>query len=123
MSADWAKVKNLLVMRLDNIGDVVMTAPVLRALKEALPGVRLTLMVSPAGANAVPLLPWVDDVIVWRAMWQQLGGGTGDPAREAELIGLLRGRGFRCATERWRSFSPRRPGKGRRPSCPNRTCS
>ena len=42
-------------------------------------------MVSPAGANAVPLLPWVDDVIVWRAMWQQLGGGTGDPAREAEL--------------------------------------
>ncbi|WP_197050795.1 glycosyltransferase family 9 protein [Deinococcus sp. YIM 77859] len=97
MNGAWANLKNLLVMRLDNIGDVVMTAPVLRALKEALPGVRLTLMVSPAGANAVPLLPWVDDVIVWRAMWQQLGGGRCDPARELELIGLLRERRFDAA--------------------------
>ncbi|GAA5534249.1 glycosyltransferase family 9 protein [Deinococcus aluminii] len=94
MTGEWTNVRNLLVMRLDNIGDVVMTSPVLRALKEALPGVRLTVMVSPAGANAVPLLPWVDDVIVWRAMWQQLGGGTFDPVREAELIELLRERGF-----------------------------
>lgn len=97
MNGDWANVRNLLVMRLDNIGDVVMTGPALRALKEALPGVRLTLMVSPAGANAAPLLPWVDDVIVWRAMWQQLGGGPFDPAREAELIGLLRERNFDAA--------------------------
>lgn len=84
-------------MRLDNIGDVVMTGPALRALKEALPGARLTLMCSPAGANAVPLLPWVDDVIVWRAMWQQLGGGVCDPAREEELISLLRERNFDAA--------------------------
>ncbi|GAA5512847.1 ADP-heptose--LPS heptosyltransferase 2 [Deinococcus carri] len=94
---NWANVKNVLVMRLDNIGDVVMTSPVLRSLKEALPGVRLTLMVSPGGSAAVPLLPWVDDVIVWRAMWQQLGGGHADPAQEAELTRLLRERNFDAA--------------------------
>lgn len=97
MTEAWANVQNLLVMRLDNIGDVVMTGPMLRAFREALPGVRLTLMVSPAGASAVPLLPWVDDALVWRAMWQQLGSGTCDPAREAELTGLLRERNFDAA--------------------------
>ncbi|EYB69160.1 hypothetical protein DEIPH_ctg011orf0147 [Deinococcus phoenicis] len=97
MNPDWATVKNVLVMRLDNIGDVVMTAPVLRALKAVLPGVRLTLMVSPGGSAAVPLLPWADDTLVWRAMWQQLGGGTFDPGQEAELIGTLRERRFDAA--------------------------
>ena len=48
----WAKAKNLLAMRLDNIGDVIMAGPALRAVKEALPDARLTLMVSPAGAGA-----------------------------------------------------------------------
>ncbi|MEF2277442.1 glycosyltransferase family 9 protein [Deinococcus sp. YIM 134068] len=97
MNAEWATVRNVLVMRLDNIGDVVMTGPMLRSLKEALPGSRLTLMASPGGAAAAPLLPWVDDVLVWRAMWQQLGTGRADPAREMELIGMLRERKFDAA--------------------------
>jgi hypothetical protein len=42
--------RNILVMRLDNIGDVIMTSPALRAIKENLPECRLTLMASPGGA-------------------------------------------------------------------------
>src|SRR5215210_6709613 len=77
-------------MRLDNIGDVVMTSPVLRALKENLPGASITLMASPGGKEAAPLLPWVDEVLSWRVLWQDLGGLPHDPARERELIETLR---------------------------------
>jgi ADP-heptose:LPS heptosyltransferase len=77
-------------MRLDNIGDVVMTGPVLRALKENLPGASITLMASPGGKEAAPLLPWVDEVLAWRVLWQDLGYLSFDPPREWELIEALR---------------------------------
>ena len=64
-------------MRLDNIGDVVMTSPALRAIKETNPEIRLTLMASPAGALTKPLLPWVDEVIPWRAPLAGSGEATG----------------------------------------------
>lgn len=85
----WLSAMNLLVVRLDNIGDVVMLGPALRAIKETAPHVRLTLLASPAGATAAPLLPWVDDLITWRALWQDLGHLPFDPAREWELIAQL----------------------------------
>ena len=90
MTRPWVEVRRLLVMRLDNIGDVVMTGPVLRALKENLPRASITLMASPGGKEAAPLLPWVDEVFAWRVLWQDLGRLSFDPAREWELIGALR---------------------------------
>jgi ADP-heptose:LPS heptosyltransferase len=86
----WAKVRRILVMRLDNIGDVVMTSPVLRTLKENLPESGITLMASPGGSKAAPLLPWVDEVLPWRVLWQDLGRLSFDPAREWDLIETLR---------------------------------
>ena len=65
----WLAAHNILAIRLDNIGDVIMLGPALRAVKETLLDARLTLLASPAGATAVPLLPWFDDVIVCRAPW------------------------------------------------------
>ena len=90
MKGAWAEARRLLVMRLDNIGDVVMTGPVLRALKENLPGASITLMASPGGKMAAPLLPWVDEVLAWRVLWQNLGRLSFDPAREWALIEALR---------------------------------
>src|SRR5690606_14992424 len=46
----WHRVRRLLVIRADNIGDVVLTGPALRAVKRALPTARLELLASPAGA-------------------------------------------------------------------------
>jgi ADP-heptose:LPS heptosyltransferase len=86
--------QNLLVMRLDNIGDVIMTSPALRAIKETNPDIRLTLMASPAGALTKPLLPWVDEVIPWRTLWQALGKPPGDVEQEWELIETLKSRQF-----------------------------
>ncbi|PSB46976.1 glycosyl transferase [Cyanosarcina cf. burmensis CCALA 770] len=84
-------------MRLDNIGDVIMTSPVLRTIKENLPTAKLTLMASPAGALTQPLLPWVDEVLSWRVLWQDLGRLDFDPAREWKLIETLNQRQFDAA--------------------------
>ncbi|MFL5629021.1 MAG: glycosyltransferase family 9 protein [Ktedonobacteraceae bacterium] len=109
---EWLAAKNILAVRLDNIGDIVMLGPALRAVKETSPHARLTLLASPAGASAVPLLPWIDDVITWRSIWQDVGGRMPfDPARERELIALLAKRGFDAALI-FTSFSqtPHTPG-------------
>src|SRR4051812_11284331 len=66
-ASGWRRV---LAVRLDNMGDVVLAGPALRAIKAAAPAARLTLLASPAGAQAAALLPWVDEVIVHRASWQ-----------------------------------------------------
>jgi ADP-heptose:LPS heptosyltransferase len=79
----------ILVMRLDNIGDVIMTSPVLQAIKENFPDSHLTLMASSGGAQAASLLPWIDEVISWRVLWQDLGKLDFDPNREWELIRIL----------------------------------
>jgi len=93
----WPSATNLLVLRLDNIGDVLMTSPALRAIKANQPGVRLTLMASPAGALTAPLLPWVDAVLPWRVLWQDLGRLPFEPQREWQLIQTLQAGRFDAA--------------------------
>jgi len=97
-SIGWLEAKKILAVRLDNIGDVIMLGPALRAVKETSPQAHLTLLATPGGATAVPLLPWIDDVILWRPIWQDVGGRMPfDPARERELIDLLAGQEFDAA--------------------------
>ena len=93
----WQNVHNILVLRLDNIGDVIMTSPVLRAIKDNLPDAKITLLASPTGALTAPLLPWVNEVLPWRVLWQDLKNLNFDPAREWELIETLRQRQFDAA--------------------------
>ncbi len=93
----WAKARNILVMRLDNIGDVIMASPALRAIKENLPECHLTLMASPGGAQTASLLPWVDEVLPWRVLWQDLGKLDFNPAREWELVKTLQSGNFDAA--------------------------
>ncbi|MCC6383128.1 MAG: glycosyltransferase family 9 protein [Dehalococcoidia bacterium] len=79
--------RRILAVRLDNVGDLVMLSPALTALRCAWPTAEITLLTSPAGASVVPLLPAVDDVIVHRALWQDVAGGSGfDPAAETRFI-------------------------------------
>jgi ADP-heptose:LPS heptosyltransferase len=93
----WLAARNLLAVRLDNAGDIVMLGPALRAIKTASPNCQITLLASPAGAKAAPLLPWVDSVMVWRSIWQDLGQLPFEPVRENELIQLLAERSFDAA--------------------------
>lgn len=95
--AAWAAVRNLLVVRLDNLGDVLMTTPALRAVRQSLPSARITLLASPAGAAAVDAAPLVDDVITCQAAWVKApaGDSTATPgAAERALIDTLAQRNF-----------------------------
>jgi lipopolysaccharide heptosyltransferase II len=99
MQADiWRGVKRILAVRMDNIGDVIMLGPALRALRHNLPDASITLLASPGGAQVAPLLPWVDDVIPWRALWQDISGQIPfDPLHELDLIEELQEKEFDAA--------------------------
>jgi ADP-heptose:LPS heptosyltransferase len=85
-----AGARRVLVVRLDNLGDVLMTGPALRALRATLPDAELVLLASPGGAQAAPLLPWVDRVETLRAVWQDAGHRLPlDPGRELAAVGAL----------------------------------
>jgi ADP-heptose:LPS heptosyltransferase len=81
----------VVILRLDNAGDVILAGPTVRALRAALPGAHLILVASPAGAAAAELLPWLDEDVTWRAVWQDASGEMPfDPGRESAAIEGLR---------------------------------
>jgi len=65
---DPAAVREVLVLRLDRIGDVIMSVPALSDLRAALPRARIRLAVGRWSAEAVRTAP-VDEVLVWSAPW------------------------------------------------------
>lgn len=56
----------VLVMRLDEIGDVVLTTPFLRELRKSYPEANITLVVKPQVYNLVELCPYVDEILTFR---------------------------------------------------------
>ncbi len=95
---DPSAATRILAVRLDNIGDVVLLGPALRALRAAAPRATITLLCSRAGREAAALLPDVDSTIVARPAWQDLGGRLPlDPDRELGLVAELRAGGFDAA--------------------------
>jgi ADP-heptose:LPS heptosyltransferase len=77
-----------LVVRLDSMGDVLLSGPAVRA--AAASSSSVTMLVGPLGAGAAELLPGVDDVIVWECPWI---AAQAPPVREddlAELVGRIR---------------------------------
>jgi lipopolysaccharide heptosyltransferase II len=79
----WRRARRVLCVRLDSLGDVLMCTPAMRALRDALPGRRLTLLGSPGGAAAAPFVPEIDDVIHHAVPWMKDGAGTGEEPHRA----------------------------------------
>ena len=90
----WDAASRVLAVRLDALGDVLMTTPALRALKRARPGRRLTLLTSPAGAAAAALVPEVDDVLVYDAPWMKATAPRASSAPDVEMVARLQTGGF-----------------------------
>ena len=61
--------KAILVIRLDEIGDMVLTTPFLRELRRNHPRAHITLVVKPAVKNLVELCPYCDELVTfdWQA--------------------------------------------------------
>jgi len=87
----WSDARRILVVRLDSLGDVILTTPAIHAIKESQPAARITLLASPVGAQAGRLNPDLDDVIVYDSpmsdAWLQLPQA---PEREFRLVERLR---------------------------------
>jgi len=91
----WTEARNVLAVRLDNVGDVLMTTPAIRALKESVPGRRITLLTSPAGAQVAPYVREVDHVIAFAAPWMKATGEG--PTMDGAMIVQLASKSFDAA--------------------------
>jgi heptosyltransferase-2/heptosyltransferase-3 len=84
------RIRRVLVVRPDHIGDVLLCAPALRRLRAALPDAHVTLLVGPWSAAAAEGLPDVDAVLVYAMPGFEYGLGAIEPYRRArELAGRL----------------------------------
>jgi lipopolysaccharide heptosyltransferase II len=88
----WGEVRRLLCVRLDSIGDVLMTTPAIRACRESF-GCRITLLTSGSGASVARCIPEVDEVITFAAPWMKVPA----PQKDAELVENLKRRSFDAA--------------------------
>lgn len=89
-----SQINRVLVVRLDEIGDMVLTTPFLRELRWNLPVAWITLVVKPAVYNLVELCPYVNEALMYD--WSNRG-------RFSNL--RLHGRSLQLA---WRSLWQRR---------------
>lgn len=94
MSGSWQDARRILCVRLDSIGDVLMTTPAIRAVKEG--GARVTLLTSPAGAGVARLVPEIDEVIGYEAPWMKAGAPHG-VENDLAMIARLRAQRFDAA--------------------------
>lgn len=93
----WSEAKNILCVRLDSLGDVLMTTPAIRALKESGRERRMTLLTSPAGASVAALVPEIDSVLVYEAPWLKATAPRADSQPEYVMADQLRQMAFDAA--------------------------
>lgn len=97
MGHGWEAADNVLCVRLDALGDVVMTTPAIQALKESRPGRRVTLLTSPGGAEVAQLVPELDGVIVYDAPWMKSTAPRPDSRADWAMAERLGRAGFDAA--------------------------
>lgn len=88
--------RRVLAVRLDNLGDVVMTTPAIGAIRDSLPEAEIALLCSRSGAALAPHLPDVDDAIVYDAPWVK-GTGARDVNDDFDMVNRLAAREFDAA--------------------------
>jgi len=67
--APLENIKNILVIRLDHIGDVVTTIPSLRALRKSFPDAKISVMVRSLTKELLVNCPYIDELIVYNPPW------------------------------------------------------
>ena len=65
---NWKDCKNILIIRPDNMGDLIMSAPAIRALKETF-GAKITVLTSSMAKGIVNHIPEIDEAIIFDLPW------------------------------------------------------
>lgn len=81
----WNGCKNILCIRADNMGDIIMSEPAFRALKKSF-GCRITLLTSPLGSPITPHISSIDETVIAPIPWIK----TKDEADEKEVFDLIK---------------------------------
>lgn len=93
----WNSARRILAVRLDSIGDVLMTTPALRAVR-SLPAVEhVTLLTSAGGAEVGRLVSEVDEVWTGEVAWLKHTPERASPAYDLQLIERIRDAQFDAA--------------------------
>lgn len=77
--------KRILLIRLEHVGDVLLTTPAFRALRKRFPKARIDVLVRDFTAEIAKKNPHVDNVIVWNAPWLS-NLGTKSPRSETKRV-------------------------------------
>jgi len=94
----WNEAERVLCVRLDAMGDVLMTTPAIRALRRSGPSGRtITLLTSPSGASVARLIPEIDATLTYDAPWMKATRPKTDGASDRALLDRLRSAKFDAA--------------------------
>ena len=66
---DFSKIRNVLILRTDHLGDLLLSTPLIRKLRTALPGRRFTLVTSPSNVQALSGWDAIDEILLYDANW------------------------------------------------------
>jgi ADP-heptose:LPS heptosyltransferase len=91
----WNRCKKILCIRADNMGDLVMTTPALKALKETFQ-CHLSVLTSTMAQHITGFIPVIDDVIIFDLPWVKANAATTGPEL-TELANKLRSYDFDAA--------------------------
>jgi ADP-heptose:LPS heptosyltransferase len=91
----WNKCRKILCIRADNMGDLIMTTPALKALKETFL-CHITVLTSTMAQSIVGYIPVIDEVIIRDLPWIRSNTST-DGGNLLELAALLRSCQFDAA--------------------------
>src|SRR5690606_32197436 len=81
--------RRILIVRVDRVGDIVLSTPALRALRRALPAAKIDYLVQAKYARPLDAYEGWNEVVRWNDI--------DDAAERATLAKLLRGRGYDAA--------------------------
>jgi lipopolysaccharide heptosyltransferase II len=92
---NWFACKNILIIRPDNMGDLLMTTPAIRALKETF-GAKITVLTSSMAAGVAAMIPEIDETINFDVPWVKLQQTGGEEA-VLDIVSQLKQRRFDAA--------------------------
>ncbi len=78
MSPSWQSCKNMLVIRLDNMGDLLMSTPAIRALKETFNS-HITILTSSMAAGIARHIPEINEVLTFDVPWVKTSNASFGP--------------------------------------------
>ena len=95
---EFKEVTKILVIKLRHIGDVLLTVPVFRALRETFPGAHISALVNSGTEEVLAGNPLIDDIIVYDRNIKKLPLHK-RLAREISFLRAVRARGFDLAVD------------------------